>query len=242
MARRIREAEDALERTIAIENVSYYANSVESTADEVTFLVDLLERADAKLLLDVNNVYVNSRNHGFDPCAYIDQIPRERVVQLHVAGHFIRDDGQRIDTHAEPVCDDVYDLLEYTLAQEVTRIVHGEELLNKAEQASQVLFGAELTDLSVADIRDIFDEVPSADVPRSALEGEGLGVLDLLADSGLTSSKGEARRLIRGGGIYLNNRRLEDERQQITLSDSIGGQLIVLRRGGKTYRLVQLVG
>ena len=128
-----------------------------------------------------------------------------------------------------------------TLAQEVTRIVHGETLLHKAEQASQVLFGAELTDLSVADIRDIFDDVPSSDLPRSDFEGEGLGVLDLLANSGLTSSKGEARRLIQGGGIYLNNRRVEDVRQSITLADSIEGQLIVLRRGSKTYRLVQLV-
>ncbi|HMB92256.1 MAG TPA: tyrosine--tRNA ligase [Rhodothermales bacterium] len=129
-----------------------------------------------------------------------------------------------------------------TLAQEVTRIVHGETLLQKAEQASQVLFGAELTDLSVADIRDIFDDVPSSDLPRTDFEGEGLGVLDLLANSGLTSSKGEARRLVQGGGIYLNNRRVEDMRQPITLDDSIEGQLIVLRRGSKTYRLVQLVG
>jgi uncharacterized protein (UPF0276 family) len=115
MARRFREAEDSLERTLAVENVSYYANARESMTDEVTFLVDFLEAADAKLLLDVNNVYVNSRNHRFDPRAYIDKVPRDRVVQLHVAGHFVRDDGQRIDTHAEAVCEDVYDLLDYTL-------------------------------------------------------------------------------------------------------------------------------
>ena len=75
----------------------------------------MLERADAKLLLDVNNVYVNSRNFGFDPKAYIDKIPSNRVVQIHVAGHKVRDDGLRIDTHGEPILDDVYQLLDYAL-------------------------------------------------------------------------------------------------------------------------------
>jgi uncharacterized protein (UPF0276 family) len=78
-------------------------------------VVEVLEKADARLLLDVNNVYVNARNFDFDPKAYIDKIPIERVVQIHVAGHFVRDDGLRIDTHGEPVPDDVYELLDYTL-------------------------------------------------------------------------------------------------------------------------------
>jgi hypothetical protein len=69
------------------------------------------------MLLDVNNVYVNSRNLGFDPRKWIDRIPTERVVQIHVAGHLVRDDGFRIDTHGEDVADDVYDLLEYTLTR-----------------------------------------------------------------------------------------------------------------------------
>jgi uncharacterized protein (UPF0276 family) len=60
-------------------------------------------------------VFVNSKNHGFDPRAYIDRMPAERVVQLHVAGHFVRDDALIIDTHGEPVRDEVYDLLEHTL-------------------------------------------------------------------------------------------------------------------------------
>jgi uncharacterized protein (UPF0276 family) len=75
----------------------------------------VLEGADAKLLLDVNNVFVNSRNHGFDPYAYLDRMPKERVVQIHVAGHFVRPDDLIIDTHGEPVRDEVYDLLEHTL-------------------------------------------------------------------------------------------------------------------------------
>jgi uncharacterized protein (UPF0276 family) len=115
-ARRIEEARDATGcADLAFENVSYYAPSPRSETDEVSFCLDVLERADCKMLLDVNNVYVNSKNHGFDPRAWIDRIPSERVVQIHVAGHLVRRDGFRIDTHAEDVADDVYDLLEHTL-------------------------------------------------------------------------------------------------------------------------------
>jgi uncharacterized protein (UPF0276 family) len=112
---RIREARDRLELEIALENISYYAPCGQAELPELDFLLEVLEGADAKLLLDVNNVFVNSKNHGFDPHAYIDRIPAQRVVQLHVAGHFVRDDALIIDTHGEAVRDEVYDLLEYTL-------------------------------------------------------------------------------------------------------------------------------
>lgn len=114
-SQRLIEVRDAIDRPLALENASYYAPQSKDGLDEADFVVDVLERADAKLLLDVNNVYVNSRNFDFDPRAYIDKIPTERVVQLHVAGHFVRDDGLRIDTHGEPVPDAVYELFEYTL-------------------------------------------------------------------------------------------------------------------------------
>jgi len=113
---RIGEMRAALGVPIAIEPISYYALPPGSEArDEPRFLRAILEEADARLLLDVNNVYVNARNHGFDPRAFIDALPLERVVQLHVAGHLVRADGQRIDTHAEPICDDVYALFSYTM-------------------------------------------------------------------------------------------------------------------------------
>ena len=112
---RLCEARDALGIQLALENVSYYASQSDNGLDEADFVVEVLERADAKLLLDVNNVYVNSKNFGFDPKAYIDRMPVDRIVQLHVAGHFVREDGLRIDTHGEAICDDVYALLEYTL-------------------------------------------------------------------------------------------------------------------------------
>jgi len=114
-AHRIAEMRDATGVPIALENVSYYAPQGARGLDEVDFVLEVLERADAKLLLDVNNVFVNSKNFDFDPLAYIERIPPERVVQIHVAGHLVKDDGLRIDTHGEPVPDGVYDLLEQAL-------------------------------------------------------------------------------------------------------------------------------
>jgi uncharacterized protein (UPF0276 family) len=114
-SQRLIEVRDAIDKPLALENVSYYAPQGSHGLAEADFVVEVLEHADAKLLLDVNNIYVNSRNFGFDPKAYLDKIPVDRVVQIHVAGHFVRDDGLRIDTHGEPVPDDVYALLDYAL-------------------------------------------------------------------------------------------------------------------------------
>lgn len=114
--RGVRELRDRIERPLAIENVSYYSQpGGVSAMDEVTFLQQVLQAADAKLLLDVNNVWVNSRNHGFDPYAFLDRIPADRVVQIHVAGPTVRDDGLVIDTHGEAVRDECYDLLAHVL-------------------------------------------------------------------------------------------------------------------------------
>lgn len=112
---RLTEARDAIGIPLALENVSYYAPQGADGLAEADFVVEVLDRADAKLLLDVNNIYVNACNFGFDPKAYLDKIPVDRVVQIHVAGHFVRDDGVRIDTHGEPVPNDVYELLDYAL-------------------------------------------------------------------------------------------------------------------------------
>lgn len=113
--RRVREARERLELPVAIENISYYAHPAPAEMDECDFLVRVLQEADARLLLDVNNVFVNSVNHGFDPRAYIERIPAERVVQIHVAGHTVRPEGLIIDTHGEAVRDEVYSLLEFAL-------------------------------------------------------------------------------------------------------------------------------
>jgi len=128
-----------------------------------------------------------------------------------------------------------------TLAQEMTRIVHGETALARAEQASQVLFGGEIAGLSAGDIQDIFADVPSTRVPKQAFEAEGMPVVDLLETVGMVRSKGEARRLIAGGGIYANNVRVGDEPERVSLADAIDGQFLVLRKGKKTYHVVQVV-
>ena len=115
-AETIRELRDRLELDVAIENASYYGHPGAPEMSEIEFLEEVLEAADCKILLDVNNVWVNAQNHGFDPAAFISRVPADRVVQLHVAGHFVRPDGLIIDTHAEPVCEGVYRLLDHTLA------------------------------------------------------------------------------------------------------------------------------
>lgn len=113
---RIRELSDALEVPIAVENTSYYAHpGGRGAMREIDFLREVLDRSDARLLLDVNNVFVNATNHGFDPDGWLARVPMERVVQLHVAGHFTRPDGLIIDTHGEPVRSEVLGLLERTL-------------------------------------------------------------------------------------------------------------------------------
>jgi tyrosyl-tRNA synthetase len=126
------------------------------------------------------------------------------------------------------------------LAREMTRMVHDETALQKAEQASQVLFGGEVTGLSGSEVADIFADVPSGEVPGQKLQGEGLTVVDILLECQVVPSKGEARRAIEAGGIYLNNRRIADVAARITSADVIDNQFLVLRRGRKNYWLIRI--
>jgi uncharacterized protein (UPF0276 family) len=107
--RQIREAQDFLERPLLIENVSSYVSFTDSTLTEWDFLRTVCEEADCLLLLDVNNIYVSSFNHGFDPLTYLHAIPPQRVQQIHLAGHSNNGD-HIIDTHDHPVVDPVWDL------------------------------------------------------------------------------------------------------------------------------------
>ncbi|MDC0678221.1 DUF692 domain-containing protein [Sorangium atrum] len=117
-AARIREAEERLERPMAIENITYYLVPGRASLDEADFLVEVLERAGCRLLLDVNNVYVNARNHGFDPIAFLEKIPPERVAAMHVAGHEWRNDAEvLVDTHGAPAIAPVLDLLARAVAR-----------------------------------------------------------------------------------------------------------------------------
>jgi tyrosyl-tRNA synthetase len=126
-----------------------------------------------------------------------------------------------------------------TLAREVTRMVHGEQALADAERASQALFGGTLEGLSASDIEDVFAEVPASEMPRLAFEGDGKPIIDLLAETGVAKSKGEARRLISAGGAYVNNVRVEDAAQNVSSRQLIGGRFIVLRTGKKQYHLIR---
>ena len=116
VAGRIRRASEILERPIAVENVSYYAAPGQEMR-EIEFLNAVLEEADCGLLLDVNNVYVNAVNHGYDPQQFLDAVPAERVVYMHVAGHYVEAEDLRVDTHGAPVADPVWDLLDRAYAR-----------------------------------------------------------------------------------------------------------------------------
>lgn len=126
------------------------------------------------------------------------------------------------------------------LAQEVTRLVHGDEALRKAEQASRILFGEAISNLSLRDVLEVFADAPSVNLSKSQFEGAGLSVVDVVASAGLAQSKGEAKRLIQGGGVYLNNIRVSDVKNTVTLNEAVEGQALILRKGQKEYRLVRL--
>lgn len=116
VAARIRTAQDILQRRIAVENVSYYAAPAREL-DELTFLQAVLAEADCDLLLDVNNIYVNSVNHGYDAAAFLDALPAQRVRYLHVAGHYQQAQDLIIDSHGADVIDPVWNLLDRAYAR-----------------------------------------------------------------------------------------------------------------------------
>lgn len=116
VAKRIQQVQDYLEQKITIENVSYYT-PVAAEMSEVEFINAVVKEADCDLLLDVNNVYVNSFNHQYNPKEFIQQLPLERVKYIHMAGHTKVADDLIIDTHGEAIIDPVYDLFDFTLKQ-----------------------------------------------------------------------------------------------------------------------------
>ena len=126
------------------------------------------------------------------------------------------------------------------LAREVTRQVHGETALERAEKASRALFGEEISTLTVEELREVLQEAPCTHVERAKLHGKGMSLVDLSVLAGLAASKGEARRLIAGGGVYLNNRRVGEASQPVSANDALHGKFLVLRRGQREFRLVEL--
>lgn len=113
VAQRIRQTQDILGQRIAVENASFYVAAPISEMDESSFINAVLSEADCNLHLDINNVYVNSVNFGFDPYRFIDQLPAERIVYGHIAGHLQVEPDLLVDTHGAAIIDPVWQLLAY---------------------------------------------------------------------------------------------------------------------------------
>jgi uncharacterized protein (UPF0276 family) len=155
-AAKIRQARDFLEVPIAVENVSSYAEFHVSEMTEWEFLTEVVERADCGILLDVNNIYVSSRNHGFNPFDYVDYVPAGRVAQFHIAGHS-QFRKYVLDTHDHPVIDPVWKLYERalrrtgptaTLLEWDARIPAFEEVHNEALKARRFLENVDATEIA----------------------------------------------------------------------------------------------
>lgn len=116
VAQRIRRVQDILEQNIAIENISYYAAPGQEMT-EIDFFKAVVEEADCDVLIDINNIYVNSVNHVYDAESFLKAIPAQRIAYAHMAGHYVQADNFLIDTHGAPIIDPVWDLLDkaYTL-------------------------------------------------------------------------------------------------------------------------------
>jgi tyrosyl-tRNA synthetase len=126
------------------------------------------------------------------------------------------------------------------LAKEITRLIHGADALTAALKASDILFGAEIGDTSEETFHDVVGEVPTRDLEKSKLDGTGTPLVELLVHSGLSPSKGQARKDIEGGGIYVNNVKSPDSTRALTAADLLFEKYLLLRKGKRTYALLQV--
>jgi len=125
------------------------------------------------------------------------------------------------------------------LAEEVTRLIHGESGVASAKRATEIFFGAEIGELSDRQLGEIFADVPSKELPKSKLAGEELSIIDALVEAGLAKSKGDARRTVEQGGAYVNNRRIDSIDRKLAASDLASETVMVLRSGKKKYALLR---
>lgn len=122
------------------------------------------------------------------------------------------------------------------LAEEVTKMIHGEDEVRKARTASEVLFSGEIEKLTLDQVMQIFQDVPSATIAPAG----AYSIVDMLVVAKLSASKGDARRTIEGGGIYVNGKQVSDSKKQFTINDAIEGRVFVLRKGSKNYAILHL--
>ena len=126
------------------------------------------------------------------------------------------------------------------LAREITRMVHGETALQSAIRASEAMFGGDLHQLELSVLEDVFSDVPHAEAPINYIT-ENQFLLDLLIHTGILESKGEGKRLIKNGGLYINNERVTEDTLRLNENYLLGGSLMVIRLGKKDYRLIQFL-
>ena len=157
--------------------------------------------------------------------AFLTEIDREEYDSL--AQTTLSDPGQRVAQNR--------------LAQWMTILIHGDEGLATAKRASEILFGGEIGAASDDTLDAIFADVPSNEVPRDKLDGDGYWIVEALQASGLVKSGSEARRSIKEGGVYINNIRETDEKKQLKLEDLASETVMVLRKGKKKYSLLRFV-
>ena len=124
------------------------------------------------------------------------------------------------------------------LAREVTALVHGEEAVTEAIRASEILFGGELEGITEATFREVAGEVPTFELSTDRFGGEGLWLPELLHEAGLAQSRGQARKDVKGGGVYVNGKRIDDEQHKLTTSDLMFEKYVLLRRGKRNYAVV----
>ena len=124
------------------------------------------------------------------------------------------------------------------LAREVTTLVHGEEAVTEAIRASEILFGGELEGITEATFREVAGEVPTCELSTERFGGEGLWLPELLHEAGLAQSRGQARKDVKGGGVYVNGKRIDDEQHKLTTSDLMFEKYVLLRRGKRNYAVV----
>jgi len=147
VAERARIVQDIIEVPLALENVSYYLSPAPPEMPEWDFVREILDHSGCALMLDVNNIYVNAINHGFDPKTYVDAVAHEKILQIHIAGHDRDSSGLIIDTHGQAIKQDVWALLTYlgekrglppVLIERDTNIPPLEDLILEVETAKVV--------------------------------------------------------------------------------------------------------
>ena len=155
--------------------------------------------------------------------AYLTEIDREEYQELANATQ--DDPGRRIAQNR--------------LAEWMTEFVHGTEGLSTAMRASKILFGGEIGTQTDESLGEIFADVPSSEVERAVLDGEGYWIVEALQTAGLVGSGGEARRAIKDGGVYLNNQRVSDDQYRLSSSDLASETVMIFRKGKRNYSLLR---